>query len=135
MIARILKWGKVKIISKLNIKATPPTIDYTSPFNNMIISNIINGSAIAASNASIQNKYLGEYWKIVNMENETLIQHKVYNKNWILGRKKSREATILLDMVVTINWKSKHIEHDRITIYNNNKLLIQGIRFPLRKEN
>ena len=69
------------------------------------------------------------------MENKTLMEHEVYNKNWILGRKKSREVTILLDMVITINQKLKHIEHDRITIYNNNKLLVQGIRFPLLKEN
>ena len=69
------------------------------------------------------------------MENKSLMEHKVYNKNWILGRKKSGEATILLDIVITINWKLKHIEYGRITIYNNNKLLIQGIRSPLLKEN
>ena len=63
------------------------------------------------------------------------MEYKVYNKNWILGGKKSGEATILLDMVVTINWKSKYVEHGRIVIYNDNKLLIQGIRFSLLKEN
>ena len=61
MIARISKQGKVKIINKMNIEATPPTIDYIPPFNDIIISNIINGSTIAASDASIQNKYLGGY--------------------------------------------------------------------------
>ena len=119
----------------MNIEATSPKIDHTPPFNNMIISNIINRSAIVASDASIQNKYLGRYQKIVNKENKTLMEHEIYNKNQFLGRKQSREAILLLDIVVTINQKSKHIEHGRITIYNNNKLLVQGIRFPLLKEN
>jgi len=61
MIARILKRGKVKIINKINIQATPPTIDYTAPFNDTITRNIINRITIAVSDASIQNKYLGKY--------------------------------------------------------------------------
>ena len=61
MIVRILKQSKVKIINKMNIEATPPIIDYTPPFNDTITSNIISRSAIAVSNASIQNKYLDKY--------------------------------------------------------------------------
>ena len=76
-----MKQGEVKIINKINIEATPPIIDYIPPFNDIITSNIINWSAIAVSNASIQNKYLSGYWKIVNMENETLMEYEVYNKN------------------------------------------------------
>jgi len=38
-------------------------------------------------------------------------------------------------MVVTINRKAKHIDQGKVIIFNDNKILVRCINFPLLKEN
>ena len=38
-------------------------------------------------------------------------------------------------MVVTINRKAKHIDQGKVIIFNDNKILVSCINFPLLKEN
>ena len=51
----------VKVINKLQIEATPLTIDYTPPFCAQITDNIINNSTVAASDASLKLNKIGRY--------------------------------------------------------------------------
>ena len=60
VIVRVLDRGIIKIVSWLNIKALPPMIDHTLPFNEQITANIMNNKVVAASNASLKlNKLRG----------------------------------------------------------------------------
>ena len=49
------------MINKLQIEATPSTIDYTPPFCAEITDNIINNNTVAVSDALLKSNKMGRY--------------------------------------------------------------------------
>ena len=90
---------------------------------------------VAASNASIKYRQLGGFWIISNPEKISEIKHSIHDKYWDYGSTEGGEATILLDLIVTIVLKSKHISEGSISIGNDNKLLVKAINKKIMKEN
>ena len=63
------------------------------------------------------------------------MDQKIYYKNWELGGDISAEASILLDIIETINNKSKYINSGSVRVFQDNKLLIRLINNDIDKEN
>ena len=72
---------------------------------------------------------------MTNPTNKGVIDHEMYHKNWELGSNLSTEASILLDMIKTINKKSKYINNRSVRVFQDNKLLIRLINNDIDKEN
>ena len=78
---------------------------------------------------------LGSYWKISNIEKINEIKHSIFDKQWDYGTIEGGKATVLLDLVATIVYKSKHITEGKMIIGNDNKLLVKVIINQIQKEN
>ena len=63
------------------------------------------------------------------------MKYSIFDKQWDYGTIEGGEATVLLDLVTTIVYKSKYITEGRIIIGNDNKLLVKAIINPIQKEN
>jgi len=59
----------------------------------------------------------------------------VYDKNWKYGSAKGAKASVILDLIATIYYKTKYISKGSITVCNDNWLLIRSINSTLLKEN
>ena len=57
------------------------------------------------------------------------------SQNWEYGGNVSAKASILLDMVETINNKSKYISSRSVRVFQDNKLLVQLINNDIDKKN
>ena len=58
----------------------------------------------------------------------------MYDKYWNYSSTESTESTILLDMMMKIKQKSKHISFGRTIIFNDNRDLVKIVLNKVKKE-
>ena len=75
----------------------------------------------------MKSNQLGGYQIISNRDKITEIRYEIFNKQWEYRPIKGGEATIMLDLIEIIVYKSKHINNGSIIVGNNNQLLVQII--------
>jgi len=96
---------------------------------------IQEGNTFAVCDVSIKSNQFGGYWIISNRERVSEIEWKLYDKKWEYGTIEGSEATILLDLIITIAKKAAHIDEGRIIVRNDNRLLVRTINNQIWKEN
>ena len=105
----------------------PSTISYHNPFSESITQFIENNKAITAYDASMKSNQLGGYWIILNKDRMTEIGHKIFNKQQEYRLIEGGKATIMLDLIEIVVYKSKYINNRSIIVGNDNQLLVQII--------
>ena len=126
--------GVLKIINILAIKANPQTQTYEVPFRQEILQTIINHKAIVACDASDKDGKLGRYQIISNENRNNKVPHSMYDKQWKFNSSTVAEAIIMLDLIETIQSKTKTINKGGLTICNDNQKLHKRLSANFIKE-
>jgi len=104
-----------------------------SNFPSEIINSIINGIAVAATNASMVENKLATHWIILTKGNKVEKEGKIKTNTWQEELIPAGEGFGLLDLVVTIVKQTKYMQQGEIIVYNNNKK-IHEIEKEITKE-
>ena len=78
-------------------------------------------SAVAATDAAIEENLLTTHQIITNLYNDTEIKGKIENKKWDNGMIPASEAIDTLDLVKYITKRTRNISREEIIIFVNNK--------------
>ena len=95
-----------------------------SNFDEHLLENIRNRTAIAATDAAMDENYLATYWIVTTKQNEVELDGGVETTKWGNGMIAAGEGIGLLDLIKNIVTNTKDLDSGEITIYNNNKKLI-----------
>ena len=95
----------------------------------------MNNKELAASDALVK-VYQIERFQILSNKNKVYkIRHIIYSKEQKYNTYIEGEATVVLDMIEMIYYKSRHITSTSIMIHNDNRLLIRLVGIEIFKEN
>ena len=70
--------GSLMIYNLFPIAINSSSYEINVPFNDKITESIRQGMAIAASDASVKDNYIGGYWIIANVQGRKLLQNTLY---------------------------------------------------------
>ena len=121
VIAGMSKIGRLTVYSHLGWNVQPSQRDYYPAFNDTIVEAIQRGEAYAASDASVKNGRMARVWIIKNLEEEELLKHNIYHKDWSENTVVGAEAITLLALIETVCKKGRGIETGKITIGVDNR--------------
>ena len=96
--------------------------------------NIRNRTAIAATDAAMDENYLATYWIVTTKQNKVELDGGVETTKWGNGMIAAGEGIGLLDLIKNIVTNTKDLDSGEITIYNDNKKLIREIDKIVKKE-
>ena len=91
-------------------------IEIFIPFPSEISDSIKNRTAIAATDASVQESNMGGYWIISNENKSFKKENELYHKRWIENNSGVAEVIVLLELLEVIEAKGRHIDEGEITI-------------------
>ena len=90
-------------------------------FNNQITESIQQEIAVAASDTSVKDNQMGECWIIANLNSKMLLSNILYHQRWDENISGVAEVITLLELLIVIEKKGRHIRHGKIEIGFDNK--------------
>ena len=96
---------------------------YETKMIDFIEDRIRNQKLHAVADTSVMNNQMGWCWKIVNFENQIVINKETLNKKWRVNSPKAMEAAIILDMLEFAKESTSSQLEGELIIINYNKFL------------
>ena len=103
-------------------------------FNESIEEAIINRRAVAAVDASIDERFMAAYWVITTVDEAEKYTNAITSSKWINGTIPAAEGLGLYNLIKEINSKTRHITGGEIIVYSDNKRIINEVIAPVEKE-
>lgn len=103
-------------------------------YPSIILDQIQSKVAVAATDAAMEENYIATHWIISTKDNEVEHSGGVRSTEWNVGLIPAGEGIGLLELVKNVNKNTKHLNDGEITIYNDNKKLINEIHKEVMKE-
>ena len=107
-------------------------INYTL-FNNKIAEAIRERKAFTASDTSMKNNQIEEYWIVTDINQEEKIQNTLYYKEWKSNIIKGAEVIIILELLIVLERRGRNIENGKIVIGLDNRKVYQKLIDKIRK--
>jgi len=104
------------------------------PFPQAIVDDIVNKTAVAATDAAIAGQYIATHWIVSTKQNEVEIEGGIVSSRWREGLIPSGEGIGLLDLIKHVVKATKDVPQGEICIYNDNKKLLKEIQKEVHKE-
>ena len=95
---------------------------------------IRNRRAVAASDASINERCMATHWIITTLDQNSVMEGGVESNTWGDGLISAGEAVGTLDLISTIVKKSRSITTGEVVIYIDNKTVVREILKDINKE-
>ena len=111
----------------------PPEFDFgesadCSPeFAAGIKSAIRESKAYAASDASMKNKQMGGYWRLMNADSKEETRNTLHHKEWDKSTIVGAEAIVLLDLLAMLEKKGRNANSGKVIAGLDNKKVCRGI--------
>ena len=75
------------------------------------------------SDISLKNRYIEEYWKIVDNDKEWIREEEIFHENWEINSPKAAKVIILLDHIKFVNKNILTTTKGEIKIAIDNSML------------
>ena len=98
-----------------------------------MVQDILNNSAIATCDASIDNEMMARIWKITNRYNNKILEDFIYSDSWEFCGIVSAEALTLLQLIGYICKVAAYLTRGSIVIYLDNLKLVKRYNGKISK--
>ena len=105
------------------------------PFNEELMKSIMQREAIAATNALVKDYNMGECQIITDTEERIRIENVLYYKQQEENTPEVAEVMVLLELIVVLEKKGRHIQSGEIRIGFDNKQAYRKIINKLMRSN
>jgi len=134
MIAELKENGRLEVHGIFYSHQEDSEIQY-QPFDEIMTRSIIEGKAVAATDASVKDGQMGGRWILSNTQQSAKISGELYHKEWDDNTIAIAETITLLELLTVIERRGRHIENGSIEIGFDHKRQYRQITGKIMKSN